>query len=345
MSLEGLNRRIKTTSDLGEIVSTMKMLSSVSVTQYERALKALTQYAYTIQDAFHGLFTQDFFHYTPPKIPKTNTKILAIIIGSDNGLVGRFNRDLMAYVQRYIHKNYPDSTLQVMAVGKRIGLLANIQKLHIQGTNPISNSLKEIAPMAAQFLNQINDIVSHHKIDTVYIFFNRKQDTSAFVPQARQIIPLPDDQLQKLQKNKWNGRTLPLITADKHELFSALIREYLILILSHTLVSSLVSEHYTRMIHMQEAENNIKESLEEFNLQYQQLRQTQITDELIDIVSGAEEMNKQKNQTPLDFTKKNVKMSSIKSSNTCLGTKTAQNRRAQRKVGKVTSTYRKGHVA
>ena len=45
MSLESLNRRIKTTTDLGEIVSTLKMLSSVSVGQYEKALQSLSQYA------------------------------------------------------------------------------------------------------------------------------------------------------------------------------------------------------------------------------------------------------------------------------------------------------------
>ena len=59
--------------------------------------------------------------------------------------------------------------------------------------------------------------------------------------------------------------------------------------------------------YMQEAENNINDSLNQFNLEYQQLRQTQITDELIDIISGSEEMNHQKMQSPLDFIKKKSK--------------------------------------
>lgn len=305
MSLESLNRRIKTTSDLGEIVSTMKMLSSVSVGQYEKALQSLTQYGQTIRDAFHGLFTQESFHYETPKLHQKEPKILAIIIGSDNGLVGRFNRDLMNFTKKYIQNQFKNTSPYIITVGKRIGLLSSGEtNFQIEATYPISNSLKELAPVSAQLLNQINQVVSKHKIDFVYLFSNHKQGNTAFVPRARQLIPLPEEQMKQLERSKWNGRSLPLITLDNDELFHSLLREYLVVVLLHDLVASLASEHYTRMIHMQEAEKNIDESLEEFHLEYQQLRQAQITDELIDIVSGAEEMNKQKNQSTLDFTKK-----------------------------------------
>jgi len=304
MSLESLNRRIKTTQDLGEIVSTMKMLSSVSVGQYEKAHQSLNQYAQNIRDAFHGLFIKDDFQYQEPTLSKTAPKILSIIIGTDNGMVGRFNRDLITFTQKYITNQFDNATSLVMAVGKRIGLLSNIQKLTVAAAYPMSNSMKELAPMATQLLNQINEIVSKNKIDFVYIFANHKQGNTPFVPRARQLIPLSSERIRQLKQSKWDGRSIPLITLNKNELFSALLREYFVVVLLHDLVGSLLSEHYTRMIHMQEAEQNIEESLEEFNLEYQQLRQEQITDELIDIVSGAEEMNKQKDQSALDFSKK-----------------------------------------
>ncbi len=304
MSLESLNRRIKTTTDLGEIVGTMKMLSSVSVGQYEKALQSLKQYAQTIQTAFHGLFMKEDFHYEQPKTTKIAPKILAIIIGSDNGLVGRFNQDLISFTQKYIQNQFDNASMLVVAIGKRINLLSSSQKLEIAAAYPISNSIKELAPMATQLINQINEIVTKNKIDFVYLFANHKQGNSAFTPRARQMIPLPAEQMKQLKRTKWESRSIPLITLDKHILFTSLIHEYLIVIILHTLVSSLLSEHYTRMIHMQEAEQNIEDSLEEFNLEYQQMRQTQITDELIDIVSSTEEMNKQKNQSPLDFSKK-----------------------------------------
>ena len=63
MTQETLNKRIKTTTDLRGIVSTMKMLSSVSVGQFERALKSLNQYTENLQNAFRGLFAQENFQY------------------------------------------------------------------------------------------------------------------------------------------------------------------------------------------------------------------------------------------------------------------------------------------
>ncbi len=308
MTLEQLNRRIKTTSDLGEIVNTMKMLSSVSVGQYEKALASLTQYAHTVQDAFHGLFTQDFFKYEPPKVPAQNPKVLSILIGTDNGLVGKFNRTLFNFSQEYLQDLSPKGEKYFITVGKRMGVLAQIDQLPIEASYPGSNSVKEIAQNATLILTKINEVVTKHKVDLVYLFNNKKKGATAFTPRARQLIPLPQERMYQLKRKKWDGKTLPYISADKHELFSALLHEYLIITLSHDLTSSLTSEHYTRMIHMQEAQKNINDSLENFNLEYQQLRQTQITDELIDIVSGAEEMNKKKNQSPLDFSvKKAVK--------------------------------------
>ena len=87
---------------------------------------------------------------------------------------------------------------------------------------------------------------------------------------------------------------LPLITAEKEELFSALLHEYFTIQLTNALISSLAAEHFTRMNHMQQAENNIEEKLGELNLQYQLARQNQITEELIDIVSGATAITKKK---------------------------------------------------
>ena len=90
---------------------------------------------------------------------------------------------------------------------------------------------------------------------------------------------------------------IPLVTSSKEELFSALLHEYFTVQLTQAITSSLTAEHFTRMNHMQQAEKNIEEKLTELNLKYQQVRQTQITDELIDIVSGATALNKKKLST------------------------------------------------
>ena len=305
MSLENLKKRIQTTTDLKEIVSTMKTLSSASVGQYEKALLSIYQYGQTVKAGFNGLTRADFFTYQPPKI-RDKPNVLSVIIGSDNGLVGKFNRDLMNFAMQTLQELHPNSQNHILAIGKRIGLLSPLYHMHQEGMYPLSNSIKEISVISGMILTKINELISHKHIDVVYLFFNQKRGTTPFISDYMQIIPLPQEQFSNVKKEKWTGKMSPLITANQDDLFQALVREYLVVVLAHALTSSLASEHYTRMMHMQEAERNINDSLMTFNQEYQQLRQNQITNELIDILSGSEQINKQKNQSTLDFLKKKM---------------------------------------
>lgn len=294
MTLEALNKRIKTTTDLRDIVSTMKMLSSVSIGQYEKALASLNEYGATVREAFQGLLKDDSFIYTPKTNKSDHPKTIAVIIGTDNGLVGRFNRDILTFVRNNLKDRSCSDTTQAICVGKRIGLMTQSAKIPVTATYAIMNSLKEIASIASMVLMKINDIISRQRIDQVLIYYTYRISGKPQKPVVRQLMPLPVDEMMHLKTEKWEGKTLPFITGNREALFSALSHEHLTVILAHALTASLAAEHYTRMVNMQQAEKNIDESLETMNLEYQQMRQTSITDELIDIVSGAESMRKKR---------------------------------------------------
>ena len=264
MSLEILKKRIQTTTDLKEIVTTMKTLSSASVGQYEKALLSLYQYGQTVKAGFNGLTRAEFFTYQPAKI-REDPNVLAVVIGSDNGLVGRFNRDLMTFTVQTLNNLYPKGQKHILAIGKRIGLLAPLYHLHTENTYSLSNSVKEISIISGIILTKIHELIAKKHVDVVYLFFKQRQGNTAFISDYLQVIPLPPEQFSNVKKEKWNGRMAPLITADKDALFQALVREYLVVVLAHALTSSLASDHYTRMMHMQEAERNINDSLTAFN--------------------------------------------------------------------------------
>lgn len=291
MTLEALDKRIKTTTDLREIVSTMKILSSVSIGPYEKALESLTQYADTVKDAFLGfMLNSDSFFRPNKKI--SEERILTILIGTDNGLVGKFNRDIFNYAQKTLSEmNIPSNNIAYLCVGKRLGAITqgNVQK-KLYGTYAVSNSLKEIGSIASTLLIKINEILSKENFTKVLVFYNQRHDGTPQKPSMAQLMPLPYDDLLKLKAQKWQGKSLPMLPADEQALLSGLMHEYLTVILTRGITASLAAEHYARMVNMQQAEKNIDKSLEEMNLAYQQARQTQITDELIDIVSGAEAM-------------------------------------------------------
>lgn len=295
MTLEALNKRIKATTELREIVSTMKLLSSVSIGPYEKALASLKEYTQNVQDAFAGFMLNDgFLNIQTPKAG--NDRVLAVLIGTDNGLVGKFNRDVLSAAQTYFRQNnVPTASVSYLCVGKRLGIITkNAVSSALYGTYAISNSLKEIAEIASVLLIKINDILSQKAISRVVVFHNYKETGVAQTPKMAQLMPLPLQEMKKLKHKKWTGRSLPMIPDDKAALLSGLIHEYLTVVLAGSLTASLAAEHYARMINMQQAEKNIDKALEDMNQAYQQARQTEITDELIDIVSGAEAIKSNK---------------------------------------------------
>ena len=294
MTLEALTKRIKTTTDLRDIVSTMKMLSSVSIGPYEKALKSLDEYSATVKSAFTGLMKDDRFSYTPGRQSSQNAKTIGIIIGTDNGLVGRFNRDIVSFAQKDLREQNLLPEAEIICVGKRVGMISESMKLKPVATYAVMNSLKEIASIADIVLMRINELIAKTKAEQVFVYYMQKPSGLSSKPVKVQLMPLPREEMLALKKEKWRGRTIPLITADRDALFQALIHEYLDVVLSRALTASLAAEHHTRMVNMQQAEKNIDDSLDTMNLEYQQLRQTGITDELIDIVSGAESIKKKR---------------------------------------------------
>ncbi|MDD3668951.1 MAG: F0F1 ATP synthase subunit gamma [Alphaproteobacteria bacterium] len=299
MTLESLNRRIKTTAELRDIVSTMKMLSSVSVGQYERALLSVREFGKTVREGFLGVLLNDAFHFRPQEIKTPQPNTLIVAIGTDNGLVGRFNKDVLTHAAHAA----AGSPVRLICVGKRMGLLARARTHPVDDIYPISNSLKEIMTLASMILVTIDAVIAREKIEKVMLCFNQRA-AAAVQPTTQQLMPLPLPQYREFKKQKWDGPSIPMVAGDKRRVFQALIHEYFIVSLTHALTSSLAAEHYTRMMNMQQAEKNIDESLDEMNREYQQTRQAKITDELIDIVSGAESL---KSASPLTKDAKQAK--------------------------------------
>ena len=147
MSLEGLQRKIKTTREMRGIVSTMKTLSSVSILQYEQANAALEKYRRNLRDAFQALIQK---YGLPPKVKSNGApqKHLFILVGSDNGMVGKFNREVIQSVCQQLHKQgiLPRQAM-FLPIGKRMVMLVEQQRWPIFAKYGISNSVKVVSTL------------------------------------------------------------------------------------------------------------------------------------------------------------------------------------------------------
>ncbi|MBR2136770.1 MAG: F0F1 ATP synthase subunit gamma [Alphaproteobacteria bacterium] len=288
MTLELLQRKIKNTQDLRGIVNTMKTLSSVSILQYEQANRALDQYRRNLRDAFHA-YVQKFGVPLQPKQKTAQQKHLVILIGSDNGMVGKFNREIMEKAAAELQKKKIDvKNVLFLIIGKRLMMLAEQQNLDVYGRYSVSNSVKAVNSLAETIIIKIDEAIRLKHINTVTVWFHKHSKNSSVSVEKRQILPFDFSVLKRLKDKPWPTNNIPLITLAQEQLLPALINESLLAAVSSQLNYSLAAEHYTRMTNMQNAEKNIDENLAALDLEFQQKRQEMITDELIDVISASE---------------------------------------------------------
>lgn len=289
MTLESLSKSIKTTTDLRGIVNTMKALSSASILQYERAQQSLENYMENIKKAFQVLMINNELKMPPEKAFKG---AIAIVIGADNGLVGRFNKDVLAQAVTYLNEQgVLEKDTCFISVGKRIASLLESGQYQIKAKYASSNSIKTISSIAQSVISKMELALSEQPNARVFLFYHKRMG-SVVQMEKTLIWPSSEENFKRLKKKKWATNNIPTFRMSPQKMRTFLMREYLTMVLFSAITMSLAAEHYTRMINMQNAEKNIDERLEEMNLLYQQKRQEAITEELIDIVSGAEAMKK-----------------------------------------------------
>ncbi|MBR1778269.1 MAG: F0F1 ATP synthase subunit gamma [Alphaproteobacteria bacterium] len=295
MDIEGLQKRIKTTQDLRSIVSTMKSLSAVSIIQYDTALKSLVEYGRTINLGAVALMKNgDLKLPKEPVIKPEARRALAILIGSDTGLVGKMNREVVRFAEKFLQeKGFRIDQTAFIAIGRQIIAQLSRNEWNVIEQYPISNSVKAVSKTAASVLVTAHEHMQTDRITQVYVFYSEKQGVSV-VPTSSLLMPLGTEWLERLKKIGWPGHNYPTYTLPPDKIYSALMRERLLIELSTAITEALSAEHHMRLTTMQAAEKNIDENLEAMNLEYQQMRQENITTELLDVVSGAEALRNQK---------------------------------------------------
>ena len=283
---ETLKRKIKTSQDLQSVVKTMKTLAAVSIRQYEKAVESLTDYNLTVEMGLQILLRQKR-NVIPYKRKSQNLGI--IIFGSDQGMCGQFNDNLANYICRKQSQLTTETPhISSLAVGLRVFNALAEAGLNIEEYFPVPSSANAITPLVQALLLKIDSWQSQYQIHRIILVYNQLISAGSYQPTRLQILPIDREWLENLQSRPWKTKVLPTFTMKPEQLFRALIEQYFFVSLYRACANSLASENASRLASMQVAEKNIGELLEKLNREYQQERQTSITSELLDIVSGFE---------------------------------------------------------
>ncbi len=285
-TLDILKRRINNAEDLQSVVSTMKTLAAVNIRQYEHAAESLEAYNEAIELGLQIVLRNLPIEQAAPRQVTKETRA-ALILGSDQGMCGRFNDDIVGFaVKEMTERSSPLEEWKIISVGERAAV-----RLADAGAVPPQNfkvlgAVANIAPLVQDVLLTFESWRNRGQLDELVIVFNQHVSGATYHPTVVDLLPLDRNWFEKRRGRAWPTNMLPMFTLDWRTLLANLVREYLYVGIYRAISQSLASENASRLSSMQAAEKNIDERLAEITNHYHRERQNAITEEIHDIVSG-----------------------------------------------------------
>jgi len=296
-TIEDLKKRLHSTEELQSVVKTMKAMAAVKIRQFEKAVESLGDYNKTIEMAFQvALRNRPGITVSARIGPKT--RLGAIIFGSDQGMCGQLNDQIVSYALKNMDElgEIERKNRLIMAAGQRAHAKLESEGQPVAEYILLPGSVSGIIPKVHDLVTKIQNWNTERNVDQVFLYYSKPLSGSRYMPNSIHLLPMDKTWLEKIRKKPWPTKMLPLFTMDWNPLFSALIRHYLFISLFRAFAESLASENASRLASMQGAERNIQDQLSELTMQYHQQRQMSITEELLDIVSGFEALKKDVSQ-------------------------------------------------
>jgi len=285
---ESLRRSIVITKELQSVVKTMKALAGVNIRQFERCARAVAEYNQTIEMGLQIALERLGPDVVPPK-HAPGRKLGAIVFGSDQGMCGLLNDQVVSHASRALQKLAIRGESQAtLAVGVRAAAQLEGLGRRVEDTVRVPSSSFAIGAAVEEVLRTIEDWHSKRGIELVVLFYARPVSGAWYRVVGVRLLPVDAEWIKRLKAKRWPSEVIPMFTMDKAQLFQALIREYLFVSLFRAFAESLASENASRLASMQVAERNIEDRLRALTSESRQLRQDSITSELLDIIASFE---------------------------------------------------------
>jgi len=288
-SLKEIRNRIASVKSTQKITGAMKLVSASKLRRAQTAIINLRPYSNKLNEILQNLTgSADITNEIPLFKVRRPEKVMIIAITSNRGLCGAFNSNVIKEVTRLINKKYAAQqqagNVQLICIGKKANeQLRNHFSIEMLNETVLDNpNFSYISQLADTLINRFCE----QKIDKIEIVYNR------FINPATQKVVienyLPVEKLTATHKAKQIDY---IFEPSKQTLLEEMIPKILKLQLYKTLLDSIASEHGARMTAMAKATDNATEILKNLKLKYNNARQSAITNELNEIVGGANALN------------------------------------------------------
>lgn len=272
-----------------QITSAMKMVSAAKLKRAQDAITQLRPYAEKLQEILGNLSATLDLSENAYSDARPDNRVLIVGITSNRGLCGGFNNNIIKRVNYLVNDVYADSDVHVLCLGKKIKDAYKRTENYY-----INENIQDVEDIFAQLTFEnvshiANDLMERFvakEFDKVVIVYNKFVNAASQDVRTEQFLPI----VPSVQKDNESAGDY-IFEPSKNEIVADLIPKSLKIQLFKSILDSFASEHGARMTAMHKATDNAKDLQKSLKLSYNKARQAAITNEILEIVGGAEALN------------------------------------------------------
>lgn len=281
-SMRDIKRRRSSIQSTGQITKAMKLVSTVKLQKARgRAEEAKPYFSYlyqTIASMFAKSTAEVRQHYT---VAKPGAKKAVIVITSNRGLAGGYNSNI---VKTVLGSGLPREDVWVYAIGKkgRDALARRGYEIRADYSEVMNNPLYQDA---SDISSTVMEEFENGNVSEIYVAFTVFRNTVSHIPTMLRL--LPTDEAAGAEEGEAGGQAQMNYEPDPEETLRRIMPKYLAGEIYGALIEAIASENGARMQAMDNATSNADEMISKLSLQYNRARQSSITQELTEIIAGA----------------------------------------------------------
>jgi F-type H+-transporting ATPase subunit gamma len=284
-NLKEIRNRITSIGSTMQITSAMKMVSAAKLKKAQDAITKMKPYANKLTELLQSLSASlDSETGGVFSEQREITKVLLVVINSNRGLCGGFNANIVKETEHLIENKYQNKQVDILTIGKKANDL--LKKTHTVIDNK-SDVFDELTfGNVANIAENIMQLFAKGSYDKVQLVYNQFKNAATQIPTIEDYLPIKPE-----AGNTTKANLDFIFEPSKAEIVLELIPKSLKTQLYKAIRDSFAAEHGARMTAMHKATDNATELRDDLLLMYNKARQAAITDEILEIVSGAEALN------------------------------------------------------
>jgi len=283
-NLKEIRNRISSVKSTMQITSAMKMVSAAKLKKAQDAITAMRPYANKLTELLQSLSaTLDADSGSKFANQREVNKVLIVAITSNRGLCGAFNTNIIKQSNNLINNVYAGKQVDVLAIGKKGNDILSKTNTIIENRSDVFDDLtfENVAEIAEKLMN----LFVNGSYDKIEIVYNKFKNAATQIVMTEQFLPIVPMESETTVQSDY------IFEPSKEEIVEELIPKSLKTQLYKGIRDSFASEHGARMTAMHKATDNAGELRDSLTLTYNKARQAAITNEILEIVGGAEALN------------------------------------------------------